>query len=393
MRINICVNGSFRYQQYVRHFEKAGALGTFYYAHRRFTTASAIGLSLAAARNVWLKEYALQAACRLLPGKAAAFAEEVLCDLWQSVVIRRWQDCDSVEAVIGAVADRVLALAKQRGSRTVGHPVCAHPDTVSALVGRAYRDLGLDPARAVPSAPDRRRREIDLCDRLLVDSRFVARSFEQAGFPRDRIVTHAPGVDLSRFHPRTPADLDRTVFRVVCVGTVTPRKAQHILLEAWRQLRLQRAELILVGPTGRDAAAVICGHEGHFVHHRRIPNAVLRELLVRASVFVLPSVEDGFGQAPVEAMACGVPVIVTRNVGMADLVTDGEEGYIVEPFEPEPIAAGLERLYRGPKLAADMGVAAARTAHRIGSWKSYADRVLALHRTLLAEPADAAEAA
>lgn len=393
MRVNLCVNGSFRYPQYVRHLDEAGVLGRFSYAHRRSTTASAMGLSSADTQNLWFKEYALQAACRLLPTTAAAHAEEVLCDLWQSAVIRRWRDCDSVEAVIGAVADRVLALAKQRGSRTVGHPVCAHPDAVSALVGRAYRDLGLDPGRAIPSAPDRRRREIDLCDRLLVDSRFVARSFEEAGFPRDRIVTLSPGVDLARFHPRTPADLDRTVFRVVCVGTVTPRKAQHILLQAWRQLRLPRAELILVGPAGRDASAVARGHDGHFVHHRRIANAALRDLLVRASVFVLPSVEDGFGQAPVEAMACGVPVIVTRNVGMADLMTDGEEGFIVEPFDAEPIAARLESLYRNSKLAADMGVAAARTAHRVGSWKSYADRVVALHRALLAKPADAAEAA
>ncbi len=149
-----------------------------------------------------------------------------------------WRDCDAVEAVIGAVADRILAFAKGRGCRTLGHPVCAHPDKVAALVGRAFDDVGLDPLMALPAAGERRRTEIELCDRILVDSGVVAHSFTEAGVPAERISVVPPGADLERFRPRGPDDCDRDVFRVVCVGTITPRKGQHVLLRAWRLLRL-----------------------------------------------------------------------------------------------------------------------------------------------------------
>lgn len=382
MTINICVNGTFRYPAYVRHYAAAGMLGRFYYSHRRSTVPEGIGLNHAAGRNLWLKQYALQAAARGLPARVSKRVEAPVCDWWQRGVVRDWHDCDAVEAVIGAVADRILAFAKGRGCRTLGHPVCAHPDKVAALVGRAFDDVGLDPLMALPAAGERRRTEIELCDRLLVDSGVVAHSFTEAGVPAERISVVPPGADLERFRPRGPDDCDRDVFRVVCVGTITPRKGQHVLLRAWRLLRLPRAELVLVGPRGAGASAVTRGFEGSFTHLARVPNAALRALLVRASVFVLPSVEDGFAQAPVEAMSCGVPVIVTANNGTAEMVTDGHDGFVIPAFDAEALAARLEALYRQRDLARGMGEAAAVTAARQGSWETYVDRVLAVHRSV-----------
>lgn len=385
MKVNVCINGTFRYPQYIRHYEAAGVLGAFYYAHRRSTTARTLGLETTAVRNGWPKEYALQAAHRLMPSLLASDLSVRLGDLWQNDVIRHWRDCDTVEAVIGAVADRVLMFAKGRGSRVLGHPVTSHPNTVARLVGQAYADLGLNPARAVLPGLPRRLSEIEASDVLVVDSSFVARSFEQEGVAGHRIVAITPGVDVSRFHPRSPSERSGNLFKVISVGTITPRKAQHVLLKAWRRLRLPRAELTLVGPPGRHAGAVLRGFENMFSHRSRVDNAALRSLLVRASVFVLASVEDGFAQAPLEAMACGVPVIVTRNVGMADLIEDGVNGFVVPPFDTEAIESCIEKLYRDPALAEAMGLAAAATAHRAGSWKRYADRVLDQHRRLAGE--------
>ena len=383
MRINVCVNGTFRYPQYIRRYEDAGVLGAFFYAHRRSTTAARLGVRESAVRNVWLKEYALQAAWRALPGRLAARLEEPICDGWQRAVVGHWSACDSVEAVIGAVADRVLAFAKARGARVLGHPVCSHPASVAALVGRAYADLGLDPAGAAPANMPRRLAEIDLCDRLVVDSLFVARSFEERGVRPERIAIISPAVDRTRFLPRTADERNRKTFRVVCVGTVTPRKGQHLLLRAWRRLKLPGAELVLIGPPGRHASAVLSGFAGSYAHHPRVPNAALRALLVSASVFVLPSVEDGFAQAPLEAMACGVPVIVTQNVGMADLLTDGYGGFVVPAFDVDRLAERLETLYRNSTLADAMGDDASAIARRSGTWTDYADCVLEQHRVLL----------
>lgn len=393
MKINVCVNGSFRYPQYIRWYAAAGALGAFHFAHRRSTTAARLGLADGTAHNGWVKESALQAAWRCLPDAGRAAAETVLCNAWQQAVVRKWTDCDTVEAVIGAVADKVLAHARSRGARVLGHPVCAHPDTVALAVGRAHADLGLDPRQARPSHVARRAAETASCDALLVDSRAVARSYARAGFPVDRISVITPALDMARFRPRRTDACAPGLFRVVCVATITPRKAQHLLLDAWRRLALPEAELVLVGPRGPHAAAVVRGHAGRFTYVGRIPNDRLRDLLVTATAFVLPSVEDGFGQAVVEAMACGVPVILTDTVGAADLVTDGHEGFVVPAFDAEALSARLEQLFRDRALACAMGQAAAATAAAHSDWAAYVQRVLAVHRSLLNKSSSEAEAA
>ena len=384
MKINVCVNGTFRYPQYIRHYAEAGVLGRFFFAHRRSSTAT-LGLESEAAVNVWAKEYLLQASCRGLPAPLAKHAEQPICDLWQHAVIRSWRECESVEAVIGAVADKVLDHAKRGGATTMGHAVCAHPNTVAAEVGRAFADVGLSPAIAVPSGLSRRQAEIDCCDRLLVDSAAVARSYEAAGIGRERITVVSPAVDRTRFRPRTADDRDRAIFRVVCVGTVTPRKGQHYLLQAWGRLALRPAELLLIGPPGPGASAVMRSAGERAAYRRRVPNASLRALLVKASVLVLPSVEDGFGQAAVEAMACGVPVIVTAAVGMSDLVTDGHDGFVVPAFDADRIATCLQALFDDPARAEAMGRAAAASITGYGSWDTYVGRVLDLHRALVGQ--------
>jgi glycosyltransferase involved in cell wall biosynthesis len=116
-----------------------------------------------------------------------------------------------------------------------------------------------------------------------------------------------------------------------------------------------------------------------------VDNAALRALLVRASAFVLPSVEDGFAQAPLEAMACGLPPIVTENVGMSDGITDGTDGFVIPAFDADAIAEKIEALYVDRGLANSMGQAAAATAHASGSWAHYADRVIARHRSLVVQ--------
>ena len=159
-----------------------------------------------------------------------------------------------------------------------------------------------------------------------------------------------------------------------------------MLLRAWDKLRLPGAELVLVGPLGREGRRVLRGHAGRFIHHSRIANDALRSLLVRASVFVLPSVEDGCPQAPVEAMACGVPIIVTENVGTADIVTDGHDGFVVPAFDVDALAARLETLYRHHDRRLAMGEQAAATATRRGSWSDYAAEVVAVHRAMHRNP-------
>jgi len=71
-------------------------------------------------------------------------------------------------------------------------------------------------------------------------------------------------------------------------------------------------------------------------------------LLQRADVFVHPTYEDGFGYAPMEALACGVPVIVTEDTGMKEHVQEGENGYVVPTGSVEATAEALMRIVKNP---------------------------------------------
>ncbi|MBC7939604.1 MAG: glycosyltransferase family 4 protein, partial [Chitinophagaceae bacterium] len=89
-----------------------------------------------------------------------------------------------------------------------------------------------------------------------------------------------------------------------------------------------------------------------------------------ASVFVLPTLMEGMPLVVLEAMACGLPVVVTRN-GPAGIVRDGVDGFIVPERDPGAIAHCLQRLYDDPVLRARMGRSAATRALEF-SWDVYA---------------------
>ncbi|HUR21345.1 MAG TPA: glycosyltransferase, partial [Vicinamibacterales bacterium] len=98
--------------------------------------------------------------------------------------------------------------------------------------------------------------------------------------------------------------------------------------------------------------------------------ALLR-LYQEATVFALPSDEEGFGMVLLEAMACGVPVVSTRSGGPDDIVTDGEDGYLVPRNDAHALSARLSELLENPARAAEMGRKARLTIER-----RYDERVL-----------------
>jgi glycosyltransferase involved in cell wall biosynthesis len=87
-------------------------------------------------------------------------------------------------------------------------------------------------------------------------------------------------------------------------------------------------------------------------------------------VLVLPSLGEGFGLVVTEALACGLPVIVTPNVGACDLVRDGQEGYVVPVGSADLIAECLHTLHGDRELLAAMSRQAQASAAE-ASWESY----------------------
>lgn len=116
------------------------------------------------------------------------------------------------------------------------------------------------------------------------------------------------------------------------------------------------------------------------------PTDRIHEYYAAADVFLFPTTYDAFGMVVLEAMAMGLPCIVSSQAGAAELITHGEDGLLLErPFDPDESAAWLRKLEQEPAWRLRMGQAAQQRAQS-ESWDRVAERTLAVYRALLRVP-------
>ena len=227
-------------------------------------------------------------------------------------------------------------------------------------------------------------REIELADVVLLGSQFAADSFVQAGVPRHKLAVVPYGVDLGVFNPAPPTatPLPERPFKVVYAGQLTQRKGIAYLLRAYAAFRKPDTALTLVGDVvgSREPLKPFADQFTHVPHQTR---PALAQRYREAHVFVLPTLVEGMPLVVLEAMACGLPVVVTPN-GPAGIVRDGVDGFIVPERDPAAIAQCLQQLYDDPDLRARMGRNAAARALEF-SWEAYAHGV---RRELTSTPRD-----
>jgi glycosyltransferase involved in cell wall biosynthesis len=166
----------------------------------------------------------------------------------------------------------------------------------------------------------------------------------------DHVVVNPPGVDLSFWVPGPAPAPGRRPLRVLFVGGDFRRKGGDLLL-AWHQHNeVDGVELDVV--TREDVPSA----PGLRVHHGVTANSPqLRQLYQQADVFVLPSGSECFGIATLEAMATGLPVVVTDVGGTADIVEPGENGFIVPAGDVSALSTALDTILRDGDLRAAMG--------------------------------------
>lgn len=229
--------------------------------------------------------------------------------------------------------------------------------------------------------------EFDAASAIFVPSQFVLDSFLSQGFPREKLFKIPYGVDVNRFRPGA-ARLNRNVFRVVCVGIVTLRKGQQYLAEAVLQLRrrnpVRKIELWLVGPVQADAAPFLRKYSDVITFVGRKSPAEIHTLLQQSDVMVLASVEEGLARAILEAMAVGLPVIVTPNTGGDDVIIDGTNGIIVPIRDSLAITDRLQELLDSPDLRESMGIQARTTVVEGFTWAHYGARTVEAYKALVA---------
>jgi glycosyltransferase involved in cell wall biosynthesis len=204
-------------------------------------------------------------------------------------------------------------------------------------------------------------------DLILTGSRFARDSFLQQGFAPEKVAAIPYGVDTRLFSPSTaPRASGR--FRVVFVGRIGYRKGIGYLLHAMRRIHRPDMELELVGAMVGDTRC-LRPYSHLFQHVPHVPQSLLPEIYRSADVFVFPSLLEGLGLVALEAMACGCPVIVSRN-GPGDVVRDGVDGFVVPASDSEALAAAIEKMYIDREMRERMGRSARAQAETFG-WHRY----------------------
>ena len=298
-----------------------------------------------------------RAAARVLPGDRAVVA---MCDA-ALATLRAAHERDVRSLIEYPIAHHEYAL------RLLGEERRRVPDWAGTL---QYHEL---PARSVR----RLEAEIELADRILMLSSFQRQTFLEAGVDPAKLVDAPYGVDLEAFRPPGGPPPERQGFRVVFVGQLTQRKGLSYLLDGFARADIPGAELLLVGPPV-GVARPWRGHAG--VRARGpVPRGELPAVYASADVYVLPSLVEGFPQTALEAMACGLPPIVSENTFGHDVITDGEDGYVIPIRDADAIAERLRMLHADPELRSRMGGAAARRAAQY-SWGAHGERVMAAIR-------------
>lgn len=201
-----------------------------------------------------------------------------------------------------------------------------------------------------------------------------------------QVVYH--GIDLSRFNPtvrerlraeaRRALGLPEWAFALLLVGNDWKTKGLPVLLEAVAALREGALRVLVVG---RDDRALVDGMIARLGLAGRVQFLPLRPdvefYYAAADAYVGPSLEDAFALPPAEAMACGLPVIVSRAAGVSEIVRHGLDGLVLEhPRDPVELAGLIRRLVESAELRRRLGDNAARTAQQY-TWERNAE---AMHR-------------
>lgn len=222
-----------------------------------------------------------------------------------------------------------------------------------------------------------------------------------------RIAVVPCGFDPAQFFPiskplaRAALGLDPREPIVLHLGRMVPRKGVDTAIRGFARLVHRHdvgARMVVVGGESDepDPAATpeigrlmgIAEEEGvsdRVLFTGRRPRQDLPKYYSAADVFVTTPWYEPFGITPVEAMACGTPVIGSNVGGIKFTVRDGETGYLVPPKDPDAVADRLAHVYRYPKLQSVLGRQAVRRVRDLFTWGRVVDELAVLYDKVLAE--------
>lgn len=226
----------------------------------------------------------------------------------------------------------------------------------------------------------RKQTEIELADEIICVSELARRSYIDAGVDGSRITVNQLGCDVTTFAASTKSSRTGAP-KFSFVGMPAYHKGFDLLAQSYRRLltHYPDVELHVVG----DAAMACPFVAGNNVHiHGKLSHEQLSKLLAKMDCLVLPSRLESFGMVVVEALAVGVPVIVSDHAGASDAITENENGWVVPAGDEPALFERMLKCCRDIERVRSMRDACCRSATAY-DWSHYSRRAVDILEPLL----------
>jgi glycosyltransferase involved in cell wall biosynthesis len=311
-------------------------------------------------------------------------------DKFAADALRKSYSRQSISTVYGYedCAAQLFETAREIGVRRIYDLPIAHWQTVQRLLHEeAQRYPEWEPTlggiRDSEEKLARKTRELDLAELVICPSAFVLDSLpDDVRVSKKCLVTPFGSPALDEEERAERRRLEKPL-RILFVGALTQRKGLADLFAAMKLIDSQEIELVVMGSLLRPLAWYRQQFPRFFYAPPRPHREVLR-LMRSCDVLVLPSIVEGRALVQQEAMACGLPLIVTRNAGGEDLIAEGETGFLVPIRDPEAIAEKVNWCATNRANLSGMAIAAQKRASEL-TWHDYGEKVIAAIRSLTGE--------
>ncbi len=380
MRVTLASLDLFHIINQAQYLQKVGALRGYYATRLR---PDVEGIRPELAHSFYPAHYSLRIWQKYLQSLTGTRAYLQICrgfDIWLKSALRWDTDLLTVLSGVGLIAFRE---AKRRGIVTVVDCGSTHTDFQHGILLEEFKRNGI----AKPLFPEAYRRrvraEFELADYILIPSGFVAGTFVENGIDPGKLLLAPYGADLGTFKPKLSPRADEP-FRAICPSGINLRKGARVLVEAWRKLNWNDAELVWIGEVTRETAHLFRDPIPGLRLEPRRRHAQLAELYRSCDVFVLPSFEDGLARVMLEAAACGLPLVVTPNTGAEDFFTPGApEGWLVPVNDVDALCAALTEAKANRERTFALGRRAVSRVSSGFSWEDYGRRVFNNYQKIL----------
>ncbi len=375
MRATLVVKSRFQFFHLARQFEKKGILDKIYSGYPKFKLKDEEGIP-----EEKVKTFPWFIAPYMKRSKFGLNKFKMLNEYWEfknSTTLDNYVSKNIIEAgyLISMSGSGLECGRKMQylGGKHICQRGSTHIIYQDKILKEEYNRWGFKWNGINESTLDYALKEYDQADRITVPSHFAYNSFVEMGVSASKIVRIPYGGRLDRF--RKNNDPERDVFRLLWVGGISLRKGFMYALEAFKMLKHPNKEFVVIGVMTKEIKLLLGSAVlENVIFKGTVPNVDLIDYYNKASLFVMPSIEDGFGIVLSEALACGCPVVATPNSGSIDLFEEGKEGFIVPIRNSEALAQAFEKISDIPELRDEMGYHGQVRVKSLGGWDEFGDR-------------------